>query len=1316
MEVNGKSLWQQVRIDELVSRLGAAEALLNAKLYKHVYDGKIAILESNDARHNADIAHLESNTVLKATHNETIERLSNKDAIHDVRINTLEALKNTKKDLVEYTNDMTRVDAIDTDHLDRILALEAQVLTFEAEIANIINVRLGEKIDKVAVAAIKEHLEDIDSAFAVTLSGLVSSQVQTAIDAAQTLKIDGKVDDATFVSKVGELTGNNRTWEQRLNAVDQYILAMLETYQINISGNQYVYDAKYKTNLDIEKKHFKIVGRRIPGTVVVELQPFAYNTFYGKMTLHLKGTTTLPVATVTKPNVNESTYRVNLNINAVISEDSFPLVVTMYDTAGVVIQQDVSLTQTAFQDQFLTPILSAPLFKYANANIKLVAKPTGSLWEHQYSFAPEAVSGSSMSGITWRCTQLLPTGLEFNPANGVISGVPTATGNYQVNVFAKYTNNGNDENGVQLNFEVISVPTISYSGVLPSYKRNDTIITELSPAVTSIVTSYGILPALPTGMSFSTATGKISGTPLVTSPLTTYTVTAFGIVTGGDGTTSFQFAVVETAPVITYEFSAVAPKNKVSLPVNVLMPETMPNIGELSGPIFITNGFAISPELPFGLNLDANTGKISGTPTAPYIEATHTITATGAGGSGTASIVLSVKADIPVFSYNANNEYRQYDTIQDLEPVAGVDSGAVDMINGYALYNLAGTTPVTLPTGLNFNVNTGVISDTPIVALATTGYSVVATGPGGASSPMPFYITVKAAVPVIAYASAENVATRGVAITPFGPISPTNSPTYYSIVPLLPIGLSFDNDTGFVSGTSRVVSDPAVEYTVVAYNAGGESVSKTFTLKVVEPAPEIAYSVTTVTLTANGLITPIVPSLSKNRIDSWSMSPGHPQGLEIDVDGVISGAPAMRNNEAVDVIVTATGNGSDSFTISMRVKESAPTFSYPAGTRDLNLLVNGSIDPVPGNNHAIDGWSLSTGTLPEGLTLNSETGVISGPPTAVGGPVTVTVIANGKDFPSLAMPVIIDVNDGVPPTGYKVDGQLDAGAGFEVKVWSNSASNEDIVFVKKTSEGSVTANLAFTNDLTASVGDLSVYTAIGQAVTFANSDYYRFVINRATQHGARLAVIQNLGDMDNDVLLARFLIDPKYEVFIAPVIGIASDADLAYETNEAISIGIVNTGGPVINYSLISGSGLTFNVANNTLGGSIATAGSYPFTFKAIGKGGDSNEVTVTVVVSAPVAPVYSSPEIITSGPPSDTNIRFTPNITLTTGTYWGLQVSTDGDVWGNAAAIGHINITQGVEVSVNRDFSVLSNYTLIRAVYGWPEQVIAGPSPLTFT
>ena len=54
-------------------------------------------------------------------------------------------------------------------------------------------------------------------------------------------------------------------------------------------------------------------------------------------------------------------------------------------------------------------------------------------------------------------------------------------------------------------------------------------ISPLIPTTQYLIDSISITPALPEGLFFNTTTGFIIGTPLVVSPLTEYTITAFNI-------------------------------------------------------------------------------------------------------------------------------------------------------------------------------------------------------------------------------------------------------------------------------------------------------------------------------------------------------------------------------------------------------------------------------------------------------------------------------------------------------------------------------------------------------------------------------------------------------------------------------------------------------------------------------------------------------------------------------------------------------------------------------------------------------------------
>ncbi len=87
----------------------------------------------------------------------------------------------------------------------------------------------------------------------------------------------------------------------------------------------------------------------------------------------------------------------------------------------------------------------------------------------------------------------------------------------------------------------VNVPVITYAST-NSFERTRAIANMVPTLSGGTATSYSITPALPTGLTFNTTNGTISGTPSVVSASATYTVTGNNA-TGCAGTTSFILQV-----------------------------------------------------------------------------------------------------------------------------------------------------------------------------------------------------------------------------------------------------------------------------------------------------------------------------------------------------------------------------------------------------------------------------------------------------------------------------------------------------------------------------------------------------------------------------------------------------------------------------------------------------------------------------------------------------------------------------------------------------------------------------------------------------
>lgn len=156
-----------------------------------------------------------------------------------------------------------------------------------------------------------------------------------------------------------------------------------------------------------------------------------------------------------------------------------------------------------------------------------------------------------------------------------------------------------------------------------------------------VINAFSISPAAPSGMTFNTTTGALTGTPTVQAVATDYVVSATN--TAGVYSQTFNLTVTPalTAPAFTISSSS---ESK--------------NLGTaISGYTITSTGgtiasYAISPAAPAGTTFNTTTGLLSGTPTAVAAATAYTITATNASGNATQTFTLTVTA-IPVVADNS---------------------------------------------------------------------------------------------------------------------------------------------------------------------------------------------------------------------------------------------------------------------------------------------------------------------------------------------------------------------------------------------------------------------------------------------------------------------------------------------------------------------------------------------------------------------------------------------------------------------------------------------------------------------------------------
>jgi DNA-binding beta-propeller fold protein YncE len=142
-------------------------------------------------------------------------------------------------------------------------------------------------------------------------------------------------------------------------------------------------------------------------------------------------------------------------------------------------------------------------------------------------------------------------------------------------------------------------------------------------------------------------------------------------------------------------------------------------------------------------------------------------------------------------------------------------------------------------------------------------------------------------------------------------------------------------------------------------------------------------------------ITPNNPTSSGGAVTSYNVSPALPAGLTLNTStGIISGTPTAVTSTASYTVTASNSAGSTTASLSITVNVAAPAgLTYTTGTAVYTVGT-----PIPANSPTSSGGAVSaysvTPDLPAGLSMDDDTGIITGTPTAVTAKASYTVTAS----------------------------------------------------------------------------------------------------------------------------------------------------------------------------------------------------------------------------------------------------------------------------------------------------------------------------------
>ena len=194
----------------------------------------------------------------------------------------------------------------------------------------------------------------------------------------------------------------------------------------------------------------------------------------------------------------------------------------------------------------------------------------------------------------------LPAGLSIDSSTGAITGFPTAAGASDITVRATDSKGGTATQASTIT--IVATPTLTGTlrpGELTApYSSGFTVNDGIGPFVWSIIISSGTLPD---GLSISTSTGLITGTPTSVGsfPITVQVTDANNFTTTSTGTIT-----VTAGPAVAF-----TPGNGAVGVAYTAQPTASGGTGPYTWDVSVGT-------LPAGLSINATTGAITGTPSA----------------------------------------------------------------------------------------------------------------------------------------------------------------------------------------------------------------------------------------------------------------------------------------------------------------------------------------------------------------------------------------------------------------------------------------------------------------------------------------------------------------------------------------------------------------------------------------------------------------------------------------------------------------------------------------------------------------------------
>ncbi len=738
--------------------------------------------------------------------------------------------------------------------------------------------------------------------------------------------------------------------------------------------------------------------------------------------------------------------------------------------------------------------------------------------------------------------------------------------------------------------------------------------------------------------------------------------------------------------------------------------------------------------LPDGLALASGSGALTGTPTSAGTT-TFTVTATDiSGGTGTQgySFVVNPAVTFTTTTLPATTAGIAYS--QQLATTGGTSPTTFAVTTG------------TLPAGVTLSM-AGLLSGTPTTA-GSSAVTVTATDAAGAKATQDLTLLINPAVtfttttlPATTLGASYNhqvSATGG-----------TGSLTFAVTTGTLPAGVTLSM-AGLLSGTPTAAGSST--FTVTATDSLGAKATQGLTLLV---NPAVTFTTTTLPATTAGIAySQQLATTGGTSPTTFAVTTGTlPAGVTLSMAGLLSGTPTTAGSSAVTVTATdaAGAKATQNLTLLVNPPVAITTTTLPATTAGISYIQTLA---ATGGTGSLT-YSVTTGTLPAGLSL-SPSGAISGTPTAAGSsPFTVTATDSlgataTKNLTILVNPAVT-LNATAPPAGSvgsAYSSQISATGGTGALTYAVTTgtlpagltlSSSGLISGTPTTAGSSTFFITATDSLGASgsaVYSIPIRAALAVSPSalpagVLNTSYiqtisatggtgpYTFAVTSGTlPTGLTLSSAGLLNGTPTAAGSSTFTVTATdansatatqaFTLAVNPVLAINQATLPATTVGSTYSQQFSTTGGATpITYAVTTGTlptGLTLSPVG-LLSGTPTAAGSSTFTVTATDANSATATQAITLVVNPAVAITTTTLPATTLGQPyiqtlAATGGTGTLTFAVTTGTLpAGLSLSSDGVISGTTTTAQTsaftVTVTDATGSKATQNYSLVVNPAL---------------------